>query len=239
MDRGDDSDAPAQLAVSWSQLSADRKPTASARPLATLAKMPRRSAAALFAAVAAAAGLALAVAQDVELGWDGPYKEDCAFWPEKLVYGFYTEYSQIGEASPEMYFDWLSDKLNVDVEVKEFDSYEGLANAFVADEVDVINLRSSSNTVKIEEEAEARGEPHAVDYSIRFADSKNQTHYYSFGECGGRALREGGAEALTDLPNQSSPASTTRRRRCATSRGRSSASATPTRPPAASSPPRS
>ena len=208
--------------------------------------MPRRSAA-LFAAMAAAAGLALAVAQEVELGWDGPYKEDCAFWPEKLVYGFYTEYSQIGKASPQMYFDWLSDKLNVDVEVKEFDSYEGLANAFVADEVDVINLRSSSNTVKIEEEAEARGEPHAVDYSIRFADSKNQTHYYSFGECGGPALRaagEGGAECwkvegLTDLPKQSSPASTTRRRRCATSRGRSSASATRTRPPAASSPPRS
>ena len=141
-----------------------------------------------------------------------------------------------------MYFDWLSDKLNVDVEVKEFDSYGSLAEAFVADEVDVINLRSASNTVKIEEEAEARGEPHAVDYSIRFADSKNQTHYYSFGECGGPALRaagEGGAEGLTNLPKQSSPASTTRRRRCATSRGRSSASATRTRPPAASSPPRS
>ena len=141
-----------------------------------------------------------------------------------------------------MYFDWLSDKLNVDVEVKEFDSYGSLAEAFVADEVDVINLRSSSNTVKIEEEAEARGEPHAVDYSIRFEDSKNQTHYYSFGECGGPALRaagEGGAEGLTNLPKQSSPASTTRRRRCATSRGRSSASATRTPPPAASSPPRS
>ena len=33
-------------------------------------------------------------------GAAGPYKEDCGFWPEKLVYGFYTGESTVGQVRP-------------------------------------------------------------------------------------------------------------------------------------------